>query len=257
MAEEILCAINEGIATITLNRPEKRNAMNTAVLEGLEHYFGELETNDAVRAIIVRGAGRAFCAGLDLRELNARQQSDEDAESGIIELLGKIETSRHPTIAMVQGDALAGGCELALHCDLRVISEVARFGMPLARLGLIVPFRLGQKLVEIVGPAFTKQILLTGQPVNAQRAYEIGMAHQLVSADELEAATLALARTIAANAPLSLAGMKKSILRMISLRDNIACDDLNSLVRQARKSEDANEGVRAMLEKRPPRFRGV
>ena len=160
MAEEILCSINEGIATITLNRPEKRNAMNTAVLEGLEHYFGELETNNDVRAIIVRGEGKAFCAGLDLRELNARQHSDEDAESGIIELLGKIETSRHPTIAMVQGDALAGGCELALHCDLRVVSEVARFGMPLARLGLIAPFRLGQKLVEIVGPAFTKQILL-------------------------------------------------------------------------------------------------
>ena len=158
VAEEILCSINEGIATITLNRPEKRNAMNTAVLEGLEHYFGELETNTDVRAIIVRGEGKAFCAGLDLRELNARQQSDEDAETGIIELLGKIETSRHPTIAMVQGDALAGGCELALHCDLRVVSEVARFGMPLARLGLIVPFRLGQKLVEIVGPAFTKQI---------------------------------------------------------------------------------------------------
>ena len=192
MAEEILCSIDEGIATITLNRPEKRNAMNTAVLEGLEHYFDELETNNDVRAIIVRGEGKAFCAGLDLRELNARQQSDVDAESGIIELLGKIETSRHPTIAMVQGDALAGGCELALHCDLRVVSQVARFGMPLARLGLIVPFRLGQKLVEIVGPAFTKQILLTGQPVSAQRAYEIGMVHQLVSADELEAATLAL-----------------------------------------------------------------
>ncbi len=257
MAEEILCSINEGIATITLNRPEKRNAMNTAVLEGLEHYFGELETNNAVRAVVVRGEGKSFCAGLDLRELNARQHSGEDVESGIIELLGKIEESRHPTIAMVQGDALAGGCELALHCDLRIVSEVARFGMPLARLGLVVPFRLGQKLVEIVGPAFTKQILLTGQPVSAQRAYEIGMVHQLVSAAELESATMALAQTIAANAPLSLAGMKKSILRMISLRDSIAYDDLNTLVHRARKSEDANEGVRAMLEKRKPNFRGA
>ena len=191
-----------------------------------------------------------------MRELNARQHSDEDAESGIIKLLGKIETSRHPTIAMVQGDALAGGCELALHCDLRVVSEVARFGMPLARLGSLFRF-VGSETREIVGPAFTKQILLTGQPVSAQRAYEIGMVHQLVSAAELEATTLTLARTIAANAPLSLAGMKKSILRMISLRDTIAYDDLNTLVQRARKSEDANEGVRAMLEKRKPNFRGV
>ena len=91
MAEEILCSINEGIATITLNRPEKRNAMNTAVLEGLDHYFGALETNNEVRAVVVRGEGKSFCAGLDLRELNARQHSDEDTESGIIKLLGKIE----------------------------------------------------------------------------------------------------------------------------------------------------------------------
>ncbi len=257
MAEEILCSIDNGIATITLNRPEKRNAMNTAVLEGLEHYFGELENNTDVRVVVIRGEGRAFCSGLDLRELSARQQGEGDIETGIIELLRKIEESRHPTIAMVQGDALAGGCELALHCDLRVVSEAARFGMPLARLGLVVPFRLGQKLVEIIGPAFTKQILFTGQPVSAQRAYEIGMVHQLVSAQELESATMTLAQTIAMNAPLSLAGMKKGILRMISLRNSIEHEDIQTLVRQARKSQDAQEGVRAMLEKRKPVFRGV
>ena len=257
MAEEILCAVADGVATITLNRPEKRNAMNGAVLDGLDRSFDELETRTDVRVIVVRAEGRAFCAGLDLRELSARQRGEQDAESGIVALLGKIETSRHPTIAMVQGDALAGGCELALHCDLRVASHAARFGMPLARLGLIVPFRLGQKLVEIVGPAFTKQILLTGRPVDAQRAYEIGMIHELVADGELESATAALARTIADNAPLSLSGMKQSILRMISLRDRVEHADLDALVHQARKSADADEGVRAMLEKRLPNFRGA
>ena len=256
MAEEILCSIDNGIATITLNRPEKRNAMNTAVLDGLEHYFGELENNTDVRVVVIRGEGRAFCSGLDLRELSARQQGEGDIETGIIELLRKIEESRHPTIAMVQGDALAGGCELALHCDLRVVSKAARFGMPLARLGLVVPFRLGQKLVEIIGPAFTKQMLFTGQPVSAQRAYEIGMVHQLVSTQELEPTTMTLAQTIAMNAPLSLAGMKRGILRMISLRNSIEHEDIQTLVRQARKSQDAQEGVRAMLEKRKPVFRG-
>jgi enoyl-CoA hydratase/carnithine racemase len=137
-----------------------------------------------------------------------------------------------------------------------VAAEPARIGMPLARLGLIVPFPLGQKLVEIIGPAFTKQILLTGQPITATRAYEIGMVHQLVAASELEDATYALARTIAENAPLSLAGMKATILRSISLRETIDHKDLDEMVSRARKSADAQEGVKAMLEKRKPVFRG-
>lgn len=256
MPEEILCSVNEGIATVTMNRPEKRNAMNTAVLEGLTKSFQQLETNPDVRVVVIRGEGKAFCSGLDLRELSSRQQGGGDPETGVVKVFQQIERSRHPTIAMVQGDALAGGCELALHCDLRVASPAARFGMPLARLGLVVPFPLGHKLVEIIGPAFTKQILFTGQPIDAKRAYEIGMIHQLVPADELETATYTLARTIADNAPLSLAGMKATILRAISLRETIQHQDLDDMVNRARKSADAQEGVKAMLEKRKPVFRG-
>ena len=256
MADEILCSIQDGIATITLNRPEKRNAMNSALLDGLVNNFTALETNPDVRVIVIRGAGKAFCAGLDLHELSARRQG-ADAEMGVVEILQTIEGSRHPTIAMVQGDALAGGCELALHCDLRVASDLARFGMPLARLGLVIPFPLCQKLVEIVGPAFTKQILLSGQPVKAARASDMGMVHQVVAAAELEQATSNLARTIAANAPLSLSGMKTTIHRAISLRKTIDYQDLQQMVAAARTSQDAKEGVRAMLEKRRPQFRGV
>jgi len=253
---EILCSIVNGIATVTLNRPEKRNALNSIVLDGLTRTFTQLETDPAVRVVVIRGEGKAFCSGLDLRELSSRQQGDADPESGVTKVFQQIERSRHPTIAMVQGDALAGGCELALHCDLRVASEAARFGMPLARLGLIVPFVLGQKLVEIIGPAFTKQILFTGYPIDAKRAYEIGMIHQLVPASELESATMTLARTIADNAPLSLAGMKQVILRTTSLRETIQTQDLHEVVNRARKSADAKEGVLAMLEKRKPAFRG-
>ncbi|HKA53272.1 MAG TPA: enoyl-CoA hydratase/isomerase family protein [Candidatus Binatia bacterium] len=255
MAEEILCATKDGIATVTMNRPEKRNALNTALLDGLTNIFRQLETNAEVRVVVIRGEGKAFCSGLDLRELSSRQTGG-DPETGVTKIFQQIERSRHPTIAMVQGDALAGGCELALHCDLRVAADAARFGMPLARLGLVVPFPLGHKLVEIIGPAFTKQILLTGQPIDAKRAYEIGMIHQLVSASELEAATYALARTIADNAPLSLAGMKATVLRAVSLRETINHQDLNEMVNRARKSADAREGVKAMLEKRKPAFRG-
>src|SRR6266849_9237810 len=150
-----------------------------------------------------------------------RQRDALEPEADVIRVFQQIEASSRPTIAMVHGAAYAGGCELALHCDFRVAADVARFGMPLARLGLVVPFPLGQKLVEIIGPAFTKQILFTGQPIDAKRAYEIGMIHQLVSASELEAATYTLAHTIADNAPLSLAGMKATILRTTALRETI------------------------------------
>jgi enoyl-CoA hydratase/carnithine racemase len=256
MADELLCTTDAGVATVTLNRPDKRNALNTAVLDGLRDAFARLEDDKDVRVVVVRGAGPAFCSGMDLNEMRVRQAQAADPESGVIEVLRRIETSRHPTIAMVQGDAFAGGCELALHCDLRVVADHARFAMPLARIGLIVPFVLGQKLLEIAGPAFTRQMLLTGQPVTARRAWEVGMVHELVPAAQLEATTYALARTIAANAPLSLAGMKATIERAIGMRTSIEHEDLDAQVTRARKSADAREGVRAMLEKRPPAFRG-
>lgn len=256
MADEILFSLKDGVATITMNRPEKRNALNTVLLEGFNRILSHVEESQESRVVVIRGEGKAFCSGIDLRELSARQAGAGDPESGVIQVFQRIERSRIPTIAMVHGDALAGGCELALHCDLRVAAEPARFGMPLARLGLVVPFPLGQKLVEIIGPAFTKQILLTGQPISTTRAYEIGMIHQLVAASELENATYALARSIADNAPLSLAGMKATILRAISLRETIDHKDLNEMVSRARKSADAQEGVKAMLEKRKPVFRG-
>lgn len=256
MADEILCAIADGIATITLNRPERRNALNKVVLDGLRRYFDELDRNAAVRAVIIRGAGQAFCSGMDLKELSQRQRETVDPESGVTEVLQRIEASRHPTIAMIQGAAFAGGCELALHCDLRIAADVARFAMPLARIGLVVPFPLGQKLVEIVGPAFTREILLTGRPVDARRAYEMGMLHAVVPAAALEQATYDTARTIAENAPLSLAGMKAMIGRAVSLRERLDHKDLDELARRARASSDAREGVRAMLEKRKPAFRG-
>src|SRR5438445_3517549 len=256
MADEILYAVADSIATITLNRPERRNALNTALMEALAHRFDALESDTSVRAVVIRGAGQAFCSGRDLNEMSRRQDDGLEPEADVIALFQQIEASSRPTIAMVHGAAYAGGCELALHCDFRVAADVARFAMPLARLGLVVPFPLGQKLVEIIGPAFTRQILLTGQPVDAKRTYEIGMVHAVVPPAEVQRATYELARTIAANAPLSPAGMKAAIRRSASLRERIEHADLDELARRARASADAREGVRAMLEKRKPSFRG-
>jgi enoyl-CoA hydratase/carnithine racemase len=257
MADELLLKVDDGIATLTMNRPDRRNAMNHAMLAGLVAHFEALERDARVRVVVVRGAGLAFCSGMDLREMRLRQDDPQgDPESGVSEVLRRVESSRHPTIAMVHGDAVAGGCELALHCDLRVAAEGARLGMPLARIGLLVPFALTQKLVEILGPAHTRHLLFTGQPIDARRAYEIGMVHQLVPPAEIETATYALARDIADNAPLSLAGMKAAIARIAAFREHIPHGDLDALARQAHRSEDAREGAAAMLEKRKPLFKG-
>jgi enoyl-CoA hydratase/carnithine racemase len=255
MADEILTTVADGIATVTMNRPERRNAMNGAMLTGMRAAFDDLETRRDVRVIVVRGTGPAFCSGMDLKEMESRGGA-RDPEGDVVGVLQRVERSRHPTIAIVHGDAIAGGCELALHCDLRVMSETARIGMPLARIGMIVPFPLGQKLVEIIGPAHTRQLLFTGRPIDGRRAYEIGMVHQVVPADDLAAAVQVLARRIADNAPLSLAGIKASILRATSTRGQIVHDDLDAAATQARTSADAQEGRRAMLEKRKPVFRG-
>ena len=255
MADEILTSVSDGIASITMNRPGQRNAMNRTLLDGLRKSFDDLEARKDVRVVVVRGAGSAFCAGMDLKEMEARGGA-ADPEADVVDVLQRVERSKHPTIAVVHGDAIAGGCELALHCDLRVMADTARIGMPLARIGLIVPFQLGQKLVEVIGPAHTRHLMFTGRPIDARRAYEIGMVHQVVAAAEVESATQTLARTLADNAPLSLAGIKAVIQRTLDLRDTLKAEDLDAAARRARASADASEGRRAMLEKRKPNFRG-
>src|SRR5688500_15101735 len=257
MLEEIVTTVADGIATVTLNRPHLRNAMNAAMLSGLRAAFDDLDERRDVRVVVVRGAGRAFCAGMDLRDMEREGgAAGGDSDGGVVSVLQRVERSPHPTIAMLHGDAIAGGCELALHCDLRVAAEGARLGMPLSRIGLVVPFPLGQKLVEIIGAAHTRHLLFTGQLIGAARAYEIGMVHQAVPADLVEAATYDLARVVADNAPLSLAGMKATVQRALSARTHITHDDLDALAQRARTSADASEGRRAMLEKRKPVFRG-
>lgn len=250
-------AVEAGVATVTLDRPARRNALSQAIVDALRETFDRLERDGDVRVAVVRGEGRAFCAGMDLDELGARQRDEQDPERAVVEVFQQIERCRVPTIAMVNGDAFAGGCELALHCDLRIAADVARFAMPLGRLGIVVPFPLGQKLVEIVGAAHTRHILLTGRPVGARRAHEIGMVHEVVALADLERVTYDLARSIAGLAPLSVQGMKAVILRAVSLRERVEHADLDALAVRARTSADAHEGVRAMLEKRVPVFHGA
>lgn len=256
MSAEVLCTVADRIATVRLNRPDKRNALSTRLLDALAATLDALERDAGVRVVVIRGEGSAFCSGMDLDELLGKRDEEADPEQRVLEAFTQLEQCRHPTIAMVQGDAFAGGCELALHCDLRLAAAEARFAMPLARIGILLPFPLVQKLVEIVGPAATREILLTGRPIDAFRAREMGMVHRVVPRVELESATLDIARGMAENAPLSLRGLKASILRAAAVRPPVDHADLDALVRDVRRSADAAEGIRAVLEKRRPEFRG-
>jgi enoyl-CoA hydratase/carnithine racemase len=161
-----------------------------------------------------------------------------------------------PTIAMMQGDAIAGGLELALHCDLRVAGAGARMGMPLARIGLVVPYPLTQKLLDTVGTVKTKEMLFTGALLDAESARSAGLVTRVVPDDELERATRALAGEIAANAPLSLRTMKAAINEANAFRSLTPSQELAAQAAATRKSEDLQEGLRAVFEKRRAVFHG-
>jgi enoyl-CoA hydratase/carnithine racemase len=256
MPETILVDVADHVCTITLNRPEKRNALDTAMIARLRGAFDNLARRDDVRAVVVRGEGAAFCAGLDLRELAAQRAAGAVETHALEHALELLEQCPHPTIAAVQGDAIAGGCELALHCDLRVAADTARFAMPLARIGIAVPITLTWKLVDAIGAAATKELVFTGDPVVAETALALGLVNRVVAAADLDAAVRELARQIAHNAPLSVRAMKAFVQRLSQERKAIRRDDLEELFLRVRSSNDAQEGLAAQRERRPPLFKG-
>lgn len=254
---ELLSTRDGAIATITLNRPDKRNALTVPMLQAFQSAIRDVTASHDVRVLIIRGAGKAFCAGLDLKEMGLARRSDGSVEYPEIEgVLHDLEHCPIPTVAMMQGDAIAGGLELALHCDLRVAGSGARMGMPLAKIGLVVPFPLTQKLLDTVGTVKTKEMLFTGTLLGADEARTAGLVTRVVPDTELEAATYALATEIAANAPLSLRTMKAAITEANAFRDPRPSAALSAQAASARKSEDLQEGLRAVFEKRRAVFHG-
>ena len=253
----ILSAVEGHIGTVTLNRPDKRNALTTTMIGEFHAALRELAARQDVRVILVRGAGAAFCAGLDLRELAAQRAAGAVETHGLEEALETLERCPQATIAAVQGDAVAGGCELALHCDLRVAADTARFAMPLARIGIAVPVRLTWKLVDTIGAAATKELLFTGEPLGAAEAHAFGLVNRVAPAADLDRAVTDLCAQIARNAPLSVRAMKAFVQRASDERRTYRRDDLEEMSRVVRGSADAREGLAAQRERRPPVFRGV
>ena len=254
MAEEILkVERNANYVTLILNRAEKRNALNQPLIDAFDQALRSIEADKDIRAVVLRGEGAHFCAGIDLAEV-------ERAESGhnpttLEQAFGRLEKLPIPTIAAIQGAALAGGLELALHCDLRVCAEDARLGMTLGRIGLMVPYDFTRKLIEIIGSPNTAYILYTADQVDGRRALAMGMVNEVVPAPRLNETAAALAAKIAGNAPLSLRAMKATVRRCMSETFDAYHDDLLRLAGEVRRSEDAKEGVRAFLEKRKPVWR--
>jgi enoyl-CoA hydratase/carnithine racemase len=256
MADEIDTTVADHVCSITLNRPAKRNALTTGMIADLRAAVERAAAAPAVRVIVVRGAGAAFCAGLDLAELAAQRAGGAVETHALEHALEVLERCPQPTLAAVQGDAIAGGCELALHCDLRVAADSARFAMPLARIGLAVPVALTWKLVETIGAAATKELLFTGEPIGADAALALGLVNRVVAAADLDAAVAALARQVAHNAPLAVRAMKAFVQRAADERRQWRRDDLEALERRVRESSDVREGLAARRERRPPLFKG-
>lgn len=254
MAEQVLKITRQAnYAVLTLNRPEKRNALNQPLIEALNGALAQFENDKEVRALLLRGEGASFCAGIDLREVDETEGGHNP--TSLESVFGRLERFPVPTIAAVHGAALAGGLELALHCDLRVAASNAKLGMTLGRVGLMVPYDFTRKLIEICGSANTAWILYTAELIDAERGRHMAMVHEVVPDAKLGEVTTALAEKIADNAPLSLRAMKATVRRCMSETFDAWHDDLNRLAREVRESKDAKEGVRAFLEKRKPAWK--
>jgi enoyl-CoA hydratase/carnithine racemase len=245
---EVLSEISDGVMTITLNRPEAGNSLNEAVGRALVDAFAAAEANEAVRVVVITGTGeKVFCAGLDLKAFAAG--ADMMVIGAGLDAIGKCPK---PVIAAVNGAALAGGFEVALKADLIVAAEHARFGIPEVKRGLFAAGG-GTRLPARIPLQMALELGLTGDPIGAQRAYDLGVVNRVVPAAELLSAARALAATIAANGPLAVRATKELMWGEIGESDTAAHGQWAARVFA---SDDAREGAIAFAEKRAPAWKG-
>ena len=256
--QTILLERSNGIATLTLNRPEARNALDLAMREELEAALKELTADEAVRVLVLTGAGGHFCAGGDVKTMARRHTATEgrarvEAMNRVILELGNF---RAPTVAQVDGFAVGAGCNLALACDLIVASDRARFGEVFAKIGLVPDGGGSYFLPRLVGLAKAKELVFTAEIIDAAEALRIGLVNRVVPAGELTTAVRELAQRIAAGPPKTLA-LAKRLLHRSASQDLAGALELEAFSQAiAIESEDHQEGVRAFFEKRAPNFTG-
>jgi enoyl-CoA hydratase/carnithine racemase len=254
---EVLYKSDAGVARITIDRPDRRNAINPSVVRGISEYLTEAENDDSVRAVVLTGSGeKAFCAGGDLGGMNVEgrvQQHLLRAEIG--ELFEQMRASRLPIVARVNGHALAGGFGLMLACDIVVAAEDAEFGTPEINLGLW-PFMISAVIQRDMPRKVALEMMLTGRRVDSAEAERWGIVNRVVPRADLDSAVDELVATLRSKSPLIAALGKRSFYRAEDMSFSDALSYLSSMLTVALESEDTIEGVTAFLEKRAPEWKG-
>ena len=257
MSDDLDVERHGSTAMLTLNRPEKRNAITFDMWCRLPDLLGDLEQDRSVKVLVIRGAdGGAFSAGADISEFTSLRSSEEGArrynaatEAAEERLAGMTK----PTIAMVQGACIGGGCGVAVACDVRFSDPTGRFGITPAKLGIVYSLPATKRLVDLVGPARAKYILFSGRQVSAERALEMGLVDEVLATHELAEATMDFAETVASRAQFSVRSTKRMV-HLIMAGQTVDSDETRKLRMDSFATDDYREGVRAFLEKRDPEF---
>lgn len=256
--ETLLVERRGRVAVITINRPQKLNALNIQTRAEGAAALEELREDESVRVVVITGAGeKAFVAGADISEFEGRTAVSQRDVMTARSLFTAVDTFPKPVIAMINGFCLGGGCELALSCDIRVASETARFGQPEINLGIIPGGGGTQRLTRLVGEGKAMELILTGDMIDAQHAYNLGLVNLVVPTADLEAKTMELANRIAEKSPVALRMAKEAVKTAARANLDEGLRREIDLFALTFSSQDKDEGVRAFLEKRKPDFKGV
>jgi len=257
--DKILSATDGPIGTLTFNNPERHNAMSLDMWRSATKALEQFEEDAAVRVIVLTGAGgKAFVSGADISKFESERATVDavlDYNAAVDRFSQALGECPKPTIAMIRGYCLGGGVGIAVCCDLRVANEAARFAVPAAKLGLGYGYANVRRIMDLVGPQFVTEMLLTARQFDAAQAERIGLVNHVLPDAEIESYVRDLAETIAGNAPLTMRAVKRIVHELRRDEPEVAACD--ALVRQCFESADYREGRQAFLEKRKPVFRGV
>ncbi len=257
---KILAHVKNGVGTIVFNQPEKRNAMSVIMWDGLAEALDRFAADDAVRCVVLEGAGgKAFVSGADISQFEkTRSDAEAQREYGRRTGIGrqKLADFQKPVIAKIQGFCMGGGLGIAMTCDIRIAGVGSEFGIPAARLGIAYGYETVKALVALVGPAHAHYILMTGGRISGEEAERMGLINKLHPAEELDAVVEKLTATMARNAPLSLKANKRAVLSVLQDRADRDLAQIDADTAACFDSEDYREGRTAFMAKRQPVFTG-